>query len=272
LSSWKARTFRGSRHLRKGKTVARRKFIAGNWKMYKTQAEAAALAKALVAAVGKEKNTRIMIAPPFTAIHAVKDALAGSAILLGAQNSGVELEGAHTGEVSPRMLKDAGVSIVILGHSERRHTYGESDSLINKKVKLALSEGLEVILCVGETLEERQNGITEKVVETQVKAGLASVEKSSLAKITIAYEPVWAIGTGKNATPEDADSVHKYIRGVLGTLYGQTAAADMTIQYGGSVKPDNVKQLMKMENIDGALVGGASLKAETFLPIVQFDR
>jgi triosephosphate isomerase len=252
--------------------VARRKFIAGNWKMYKTRAEAEALAKALVSAVGKEKTTKIMIAPPFTALHAVREALSGSAILLGAQNSAQDIEGAHTGEVSPRMLKDAGVQIVILGHSERRHTYGESDALINKKVKLALSEGLEVILCVGETLEERQEGVTEKVVETQVKAGLASVDIPALSRITIAYEPVWAIGTGKNATPEDADAVHKYIRGVLRGLYGQAAAAEMVIQYGGSVKPDNVKQLMKMDNIDGALVGGASLKAETFLPIVQFER
>jgi triosephosphate isomerase len=250
----------------------RQKFIAGNWKMYKTTGEASAFARTLVSALSLEKGKRIMMAPPYTALHAVREALAGSPILLGAQNSAQELEGAHTGEVSPRMLKDAGVSVVILGHSERRHVYGEVDFLINKKVRLALSEGLEVILCVGETLGERQGGVTEKVVETQLVGGLASVDTAAFARVTIAYEPVWAIGTGKNATPADADSVHRFIRGVITRLYGKTQAENITIQYGGSVKPDNIRDLMKMENIDGALVGGASLKAETFLPIVQFDR
>jgi triosephosphate isomerase len=240
--------------------------------MYKTAAEAAALARALVSALAAEKNKKIMIAPPFTALHAVREVVDGSVILLGAQNCAQEIEGAHTGEISPRMLKDAGVSIVILGHSERRHLYGELDALINKKVLLALTEGLEVILCVGETLDERQKGVTEKVVGAQVKAGLFSLDPAALGRVTIAYEPVWAIGTGKNATPEDADSVHRFIRSVLKDLYGGAVSKEMTIQYGGSVKPDNIKDLMKMENIDGALVGGASLKAETFLPIVQYDR
>jgi triosephosphate isomerase len=250
----------------------RTKYIAGNWKMYKTVLEAQVLARALVSALSDEKGKKIMIAPPFTALHAVKDVLYGSSILLGAQNSAAEVEGAHTGEVSPRMLRDAGVSVVILGHSERRHTYGEIDALVNKKLRLAIAEGLDVILCVGETLDERQKGITEKVVETQVRAGLASVEVPAMARVTIAYEPVWAIGTGKNATPQDADSVHKLIRGVLRDMYGEPLAGSTIIQYGGSVKPENAKELMKMENIDGALVGGASLKAETFLPIVRFDR
>jgi triosephosphate isomerase len=250
----------------------RRVFIAGNWKMYKTAAEAASLAKSLAASLGGEKGKRIMIAPAFTALHAVREALKGSAILLGAQNACAELEGAHTGEISLRMLRDAGVTVVILGHSERRHVYGETDALVNRKVRLALSEGFEVVLCVGETLDERQKGITEKVVETQVREGLASVEAKDLARVTIAYEPVWAIGTGKNATPADADAVHAAIRAVLGRLFTAPAAEDMTIQYGGSVKPDNIRELMKMKNIDGALVGGASLKAETFLPIVQYDR
>ncbi len=248
------------------------KYIAGNWKMYKTVLEAQVLARALVSALSDEKGKKIMIAPPFTALHAVKDVLYGSSILLGAQNSAAEVEGAHTGEISPRMLKDAGVSVVILGHSERRHTYGEIDALVNKKLRLAVAEGLEVILCVGETLDERQKGITEKIVETQVRAGLASVDAHAMARLTIAYEPVWAIGTGKNATPEDADAVHKLIRGVLRDMYGESLADSTIIQYGGSVKPENAKELMKMENIDGALVGGASLKAETFLPIVRFDR
>jgi triosephosphate isomerase (TIM) len=247
-------------------------FIAGNWKMYKTTGEAIALASSLVSGLASEKGKRIMIAPPFTALHAVGGAIAGSQIVLGAQNACAELEGAHTGEISLRMLRDARVSVVILGHSERRHVYGETDALINRKVKLSLAEGFEVILCVGETLDERQKAVTEKVVEGQTRLGLAGVAAGDLARVTIAYEPVWAIGTGKNATPQDADSVHRYVRGVVSSLYGADAASRMTIQYGGSVKPDNIRDLMKMENIDGALVGGASLKAETFLPIVQFDR
>ena len=250
----------------------RQKFIAGNWKMYKTVAEAISLAQALVREVGSVQDRRIMIAPPFTALHAVSGILEGSRILLGAQNAASELEGAHTGEVSLRMLKDAGVSVVILGHSERRHTYGETDALINKKVRLALAEGFEVILCVGETLDERQSGVTEKVVETQVRAGLASVSERDLGRTTIAYEPVWAIGTGKNATPQDADAVHAFIRRLAAGLYSGAAAESLVIQYGGSVKPENVKDLMGMKNIDGALVGGASLKKESFLPIVMYDR
>jgi triosephosphate isomerase len=250
----------------------RQPFIAGNWKMYKTVSEATALAGALAAALSGESGKRIMIAPPFTALHAVREALKGSRILLGAQNASAELEGAHTGEISLRMLRDAGVSAVILGHSERRHVYGETDELVNRKITRALSEGFDVIFCVGETLEERRNGVTEKVVETQTRAGLASVSERDLGRVTIAYEPVWAIGTGQNATPQDADAVHRCIRRVIAGIYGADAAQGMTIQYGGSVKPDNIRELMKMENIDGALVGGASLKAETFVPIVQYDR
>jgi len=250
----------------------RQPFIAGNWKMYKTSAEAASLAGALVSALAGESGRKVMIAPPFTALFAARDALKGSRILLGAQNACAELEGAHTGEISLRMLRDAGVSVVILGHSERRHVYGETDALVDKKVRLALAEGFEVILCVGETLDERQSGITNKVAETQTRAGLASVAAQDLARVTIAYEPVWAIGTGKNATPADADAVHKFIRGVIGSMYSEAAAQAMTIQYGGSVKPENIRELMAMENIDGALVGGASLKAETFLPVVKYDR
>lgn len=250
----------------------RQPFIAGNWKMYKTVSEAMSLATALVSAVASESGKKIMIAPPFTALHAVGAILEGTRILLGAQNACAEMEGAHTGEVSLRMLRDAGVTVVILGHSERRHVYGETDALVNKKVRLGLSEGFEVILCVGETLDERQSGVTNKVVETQTRAGLASVGEKDLARVTIAYEPVWAIGTGKNATPADADAVHKFVRSVIGSMYNAAAAQAMTIQYGGSVKPENVRELMAMENIDGALVGGASLKAETFVPIVKYDR
>lgn len=250
----------------------RQPFIAGNWKMYKTAGEAIAVATILATELAREKNKKIMIAPPFTALHAVRDVLESTPILLGAQNCAPEQEGAHTGEISPRMLMDAGVAVIILGHSERRHVYGETDALVNRKVRLALAEGFQIILCVGETLEERQTGVTEKVVETQTREGLAGVAEKELARVTIAYEPVWAIGTGKNATPQDADKVHLFIRGVLAKSYGEKASQDMTIQYGGSVKPDNIKDLMKMENIDGALVGGASLKPETFLPIVRYDR
>ena len=250
----------------------RQPFIAGNWKMYKTEGEAASLAGALVTALSRDTGIRVMIAPPFTAFHVVREALKGSRILLGAQNACAELEGAHTGEISLRMLRDAGVSVVILGHSERRHVYGETDALVNRKVKLALAEGFEVILCVGETLDERQKGVTDTVVGTQTRAGLSGVTEKDLSRVTIAYEPVWAIGTGKNATPQDADAVHRSIRGVVGGLFTSETATALTIQYGGSVKPDNIKDLMKMENVDGALVGGASLKAETFLPIVQYDR
>jgi triosephosphate isomerase len=250
----------------------RQPFIAGNWKMYKTVSEAVSLAGALVSALAAESGRKVMIAPPFTALHAVRDALKGSRILLGAQNACAELEGAHTGEISLRMLRDAGASVVILGHSERRHVYGETDSLVNQKVRLALAEGFEVILCVGETLDERLSGVTEKVVETQTRACLASVSEHDLAKVTIAYEPVWAIGTGKNATPQDADAVHRYIRELIRSMYSGGAGQAMTIQYGGSVKPENIRELMAMENIDGALVGGASLKVETFLPIVKYDR
>jgi len=250
----------------------RQPFIAGNWKMYKTVNEAVSLAAALASALASESGRKVMIAPPFTALHAVRDALKGSRMLLGAQNACEELEGAHTGEISLRMLRDAGVTVVILGHSERRHLYGESDTLVNKKVRLALAEGFEVILCVGETLDERQAGVTEKVVERQTRAGLSSVSERELAKVTIAYEPVWAIGTGKNATPQDADAVHRFVRGLVGSMYSGAAAQAITIQYGGSVKPENIRDLMAMENVDGALVGGASLKVETFLPIVKYDQ
>jgi triosephosphate isomerase len=250
----------------------RRKFIAGNWKMHKTSGEAAALAGAIAKALAGVRDRRVMVAPPFTALPAVRAALAGSAIALGAQTAAAEAEGAHTGEISPRMLKDCGVSVVILGHSERRRLYGETDALVNRKVRLALDSGLEVILCVGETLEERQAGATEAVVERQLSGGLAGVEAGPLARVTIAYEPVWAIGTGRNATPSDAHAVHRFIRTVLARRYTAAASEAMTIQYGGSVKPDNARELLSMPGIDGALVGGASLALETFLPIVQFDR
>jgi len=244
-------------------------YIAGNWKMHLTRGEAAALAKALVKSLKGGKH-KYMVAPSFTAIEAVGEAIAGSNILLGAQNCAAEEEGAHTGEVSVLQLKDLGVKVIILGHSERRHTYKEDDDLINKKVKLALKHGFEVILCVGETLEEREKGKLITVIKRQTEKGLVDVSAADISRVTIAYEPVWAIGTGKTATPENAQAAHKFIRGVIAKLYGDLAAKQIVIQYGGSVKPENAAQLMAMEDIDGALVGGASLKAETFAPIAKF--
>lgn len=247
----------------------RKYYIAGNWKMHKTIHESVSLATELKEKLDG-KNDKIMIAPPFTSLSAVAEAIKGSSIILGAQNMGPEIQGAHTGEVSVLMLKDAGVKTVILGHSERRHSYLEDDGLINRKLLLALEHGMEVILCVGETLEEREAGQLETVVGRQLREGLKGVSSSSLEGITIAYEPVWAIGTGKTATPEDADSVHLFIRDVLESLYGKDEARAMCIQYGGSVKPENIGELMAKPNIDGALVGGASLKAESFIALFNY--
>lgn len=248
----------------------RRSYMAGNWKMNKTASEGAALAKELVDAVAG-CNAKVLIAPPFTTIPAVKEVVKGTNVLLGAQNMSDAESGAHTGEISVLMLKDLGVDVVILGHSERRLIYGEQDAFINRKVKLALAHDLEVILCVGETLEDREAGKVEDVVKTQLVGGLEGLSKEDLKSVTIAYEPVWAIGTGKTATPEDADAVHAFIREEIEKLFDKEAADDVIIQYGGSVKPTNVKELMAKENIDGALVGGASLKSELFIPIVKYD-
>jgi len=244
-------------------------YIAGNWKMNKTPSEAVALAKSLVKELAGCKE-KLCIAPAFVALDAVSKVVKGTNIRLGAQNMGQEESGAFTGEVSPLMLKEIGVQTVILGHSERRAIYKEDDALINKKVHLALKHGFEVILCVGETLAEREGGKLEAVLKTQVTDGFKGVDAASLKDIVVAYEPVWAIGTGKTATPADADAAHAYIRKVLAGLYGEAAAKAMCIQYGGSVKPENAAQLMAMPNIDGALVGGAALKAETFGPIAKF--
>ncbi|MDR1400476.1 MAG: triose-phosphate isomerase [Treponema sp.] len=250
--------------------MSRQYFIAGNWKMHKTRAEAADLAKTLVLQL-KDGKHKYLVAPSFTSLETVGAIVKDTNVLLGAQDVAAEEQGAHTGEVSVLQLKDLGVQVVILGHSERRHTYKEDDALINKKVKLALKHGFEVILCVGETLEEREAGQAEVVCESQTLWGLSGVSAIDLAKVTIAYEPVWAIGTGKTASPEDAEAIHAYIRKVIARVYGEESAQKLIIQYGGSVKPDNVAQLMAKENIDGALVGGAALKSDTFVPIAQFS-
>jgi len=246
-------------------------FIAGNWKMHKTRAQARELAADLVKQLAGVQH-RVMIAPPFTALGDVAEVLKDSRIVLGAQNMASAEEGAHTGEISIGMLKECGVSVVILGHSERRHVYGETDELINVKVKLALDHNMEVILCVGEKLEEREADRAAEVVRHQLSAGLKGVTEGTLGLVTIAYEPVWAIGTGKTATPEDANEIHKVIRKELENMYNTESAERMLIQYGGSVKPDNIADLMAKENIDGALVGGASLKTETFVPIVKYNQ
>ncbi|MFO7731212.1 MAG: triose-phosphate isomerase [Spirochaetia bacterium] len=247
----------------------RKPYIAGNWKMHKTRVEACDDAADLVKQV-KGVDHKVMIAPSFTSLGVVSEVVKGSNVILGAQNMAAAEEGAHTGEISPLMLKECGVETVILGHSERRHVYGESDQLINTKVKLALQHGFEVILCIGETLEEREASKAESVVKEQLSSGLQDVKAEQLEKVVIAYEPVWAIGTGKTATPEDADAIHKVVREEIENLYDHAAAEQMIIQYGGSVKPKNIASLMNKENIDGALVGGASLKTETFVPIVKF--
>jgi len=212
------------------------------------------------------------VAPPFVYLDEVARACAGSNVRVGAQNMCDEPKGAFTGEVSAAMLLDVGATFVILGHSERRHVYGESDDLVNAKVGAALTAGLDVILCIGETIEEREAGATEKVCKRQLVSGLQGVDASDMARVTIAYEPVWAIGTGHTATPEQASDVHVYVRGLVDGLYGDRVAQATRIQYGGSVKPDNVAELMNVADIDGALVGGAALKADTFVPILDFAR
>ncbi|ADY73235.1 triosephosphate isomerase [Desulfurobacterium thermolithotrophum DSM 11699] len=247
----------------------RRFLIAGNWKMHKTVSEAIELVRELKNLVKDVSDRDILICPPFTALYPVSKELEGSNITLGGQNMYFEEQGAFTGEISPLMLKSVGCSYVILGHSERRHIFGESDELINKKVLSSINHGLIPILCVGELLEERENGKTKEVVEEQIREGLKNVNKD--AEFVIAYEPVWAIGTGKTATPELAEEVHLFIREVLSDMFGNEKASSVKILYGGSVKPENAAGLLKMENIDGALVGGASLKAESFAKIVKFD-
>ncbi len=249
----------------------RKYLMAGNWKMNLTPSQAASFAKELVDSIKQTANdVEVMIAPSFVSLYQVKQVLNGSIIKLGAQNVNDNEKGAFTGEVSCDMLLDLGVEYVIIGHSERRHIYKESDELINKKVLYSLKKGLKPILCVGELLEEREKGITNDVVKKQVIEGLKNVTVDQMSKIVIAYEPVWAIGTGKVATPDQAQEVHAFIRKTITDLYSKQIADDLTIQYGGSVTADNVVGLMSMNDIDGALVGGASLKTDSFTKIAKF--
>jgi triosephosphate isomerase len=245
--------------------------LAGNWKMWGTRSEAAALSSALTAVVGRTPGREVMIAPPFTALEVVRSVLDGSTIQLGAQNLHWEPKGAFTGEISASMLVEAGCTYVIIGHSERRQLFGETNETVNKRLHAALAARLTPVVCVGETLQERDADATVQVVERQVVAGLAGISPAALAKSVVAYEPVWAIGTGKTATPAQAQEVHRTIRDQLAKVADQDTAERVRILYGGSVKPDNIDSLMAQPDVDGALVGGASLVAEQFIRIVQFE-
>jgi triosephosphate isomerase len=248
----------------------RKTIIAGNWKMYKTISEAIELANGLKRELfSLEDAVDIVICPPYTALGEVAEVIADSNIRLGAQDAFWQEEGAFTGEVSAKMLKDAGAKFVIIGHSERRQYFAETNESVNQKVRAVLKAGLTPIMCVGETLAEREKRQTFKVLDDHLQNGLKGIEVAEALKIVIAYEPVWAIGTGKTATPEQAEEAQKYIRNLLAKMYGQEAAQNIRIQYGGSVKPENITELMQQPDIDGALVGGASLTAEAFSAIVK---
>jgi triosephosphate isomerase len=245
--------------------------LAGNWKMHGARREAVALATALAKDVGHVTGREVLVAPPYTALEAVGHAIAGTGIRLGAQNLHWEPKGAFTGEISAEMLREAGCTHVIIGHSERRQLFGETNETVNKRLGVALAAGLTPIVCVGETLQEREADATVEVVERQIVAGLAGISAADLARAIVAYEPVWAIGTGKTATPAQAQEVHRTIRDQLAKLAGADTAERVRILYGGSVKPDNIDSLMAEPDIDGALVGGASLVAEQFSRIVRFE-
>lgn len=250
----------------------RRPLIAGNWKMYKTPVEASETAKQLVRYAGGVKDVDMMIAPTFIALTAVYEAIKNSSIALGAQNLYWEDEGAYTGEISAPMLKSAGCRYCIIGHSERRQYFGETDETVNKKIRAAIKADLQPVFCVGETEKERDSGQTLSILDKQVKKGLEGLVSDQLESLIIAYEPVWAIGTGKTATDDQAQEVHQFIRSLVKSNLGQALADSIRILYGGSVKPANIASLMAMPDIDGALVGGASLSAESFSQIIKFNK
>jgi len=250
--------------------MSRRPIIAANWKMNLLQADAEALVRGLLAGLDPTEAVDVVVAPPFPYLGSVGRLIQGSVIDLAAQNLHWEGFGAFTGEVCAPMLRDVGCRYVIVGHSERRQFFHETDETVNRRLKAAIEGGLVPIFCVGETLEERKAGRTEKVVETQIRGGLADIPRKDAEGMVIAYEPVWAIGTGETATPDQAQAVHATIRGLLSDLYGADLAEAARIQYGGSVKPGNAGELMAKRDIDGALVGGASLKADSFLGIIHY--
>ena len=255
--------------------MSRKPIIVGNWKMHKTIAEAVQLVDAICEVIDGVSDLEVGVAPPFSALAAVRahiDQRGKTQLILSAQNCHQEVKGAYTGEVSLPMLVDIGCSHIIVGHSERRQYFAEDDALINQKVNAVLSQDLTPILCIGEQLAEREAGQTFTVVERQLRGALAGVSSEQCAKTVVAYEPVWAIGTGRTATPEQAQEVHAFLREQLAALYTADTAANVRIQYGGSVKPDNIDGLMALPDVDGALVGGASLDPKNFIPLLKYTR
>ncbi|MFH0806986.1 MAG: triose-phosphate isomerase [Elusimicrobiota bacterium] len=250
----------------------RKPIMAGNWKMHKTVGESVDFVKNLKGNISDVKDCEIVICPVFTALNSVKEAAQGTNISIGAQNMHWEEKGAFTGEISPKMLIDAGCKYVIIGHSERRQYFGETNQTVNKKMVSAFKFRLIPIVCVGETLEEREKNITFDVLGKQIKEGLAGLTGSQSSEVVIAYEPVWAIGTGKTATPAQAQEVHQFVRKLFSEMYGKDAGANVRILYGGSVKPDNVSELMKQTDIDGGLVGGAALEVDSYTKLVKYQR
>ena len=250
--------------------MARIPLMTGNWKMNKTVEEAVDLVKQLKVTISGVKGVEVAVAPPFTALYAVSKELKDSTTHLAAQNMFWEEMGAFTGEVSPLMLKETGCAYVIVGHSERRQFFGETDEMVNRRMKRVIAHGMKPIFCIGETLKEREENRTFSVVQRQIEGGLKDIKENEVKTMVIAYEPVWAIGTGKTATPQQAEEVHRFIRQKLEKLTSRGVAEAIRIQYGGSVTPENVKGLMDQEDIDGALVGGASLKSDSFSKIVRF--
>lgn len=243
--------------------------IAGNWKMNKNIEEAVSLVKDIKKG-NMDKKVEVVLCVPFTDLYHVKEEIKGTNIKLGAQNMHWAESGAFTGEISPLMLKEIGVQYVIIGHSERRQYFNETDEIVNKKVKSAIAHGIKPIICVGETLEQREKGIEKDIVKTQVLDDLEDISGEDVLNIVIAYEPIWAIGTGKTASSEDVNNMLMFIRETIESKYGEDVSKEIRIQYGGSVKPNNIKELMAEEDIDGALVGGASLNAEDFLKLINF--
>jgi triosephosphate isomerase (TIM) len=248
----------------------RKKVIAGNWKMNNDLTESQNLITKLISGLSNQKlNCDVIICPPYTSLSEAGTLIKNTPVKLGAQNMFFEDNGAYTGEISAQMLKSVGCEYVIIGHSERRTIFKETNEMINKKIKKALEHGLKVIFCVGEKLEEREKSTTMQVIRSQVENGLKDISEESMAEIIVAYEPVWAIGTGRNATPQQAQEVHKFIRDFIANKFSSKTAGDLTIQYGGSVKADNASELLSQTDVDGALVGGACLKADSFIAIIK---
>ncbi len=249
----------------------RKPIMAANWKMHKTIQDIKVFFESFLQLVEGVDDREIVIAPSFIGLSDACRMTVGSKVQIAAQNMYFQEQGAYTGEISPTMLKSAGVDLVILGHSERRHIFGEDDSLIARKVRSAADHGMAAILCIGETLEEREAGLTEQVLSSQLLLGLALLESGHFASISIAYEPVWAIGTGRTASPEQIQDAHGFVRGTVENMAGEAVAQQIRILYGGSVKPGNVREIMSLEDVDGALVGGASLEPESFARIVKYE-